>query len=112
MVITDVIGLDPYVNEILKVDEMETLQIRLPKIILQKVDDLVASGFYRSRSEVLRDALRDFISHSVFNGSLPFIVGPFKDETFRDVPDKPIDEYQAPKEAVEWLQGRIKDFKL
>lgn len=92
--------------------KMETLQIRLPKVILKRVDDLVASGFYRSRSEVLREALRDFIGHSVLNGSLPFIVGPFNDDTFRDVPDKPLNEYQASNEAVEWLQGRIKDFKL
>ncbi|HME53009.1 MAG TPA: ribbon-helix-helix domain-containing protein [Candidatus Lokiarchaeia archaeon] len=91
---------------------METLQIRLPKNILKKVDELVASGFYRSRSEILREALRDFIGHSSFNGSLPFIVGPFKDESYRIVPDKPLDAYQPAPESVEWVKDRIKNFKL
>jgi Arc/MetJ-type ribon-helix-helix transcriptional regulator len=45
---------------------METLQIRLPKTALQKIDREVRNGVYRSRSEAVRDALERIELLSVF----------------------------------------------
>jgi Arc/MetJ-type ribon-helix-helix transcriptional regulator len=40
---------------------MDTVQIRLTNGIIKKVDDLVESGLYSSRSEVVRDAVRRLV---------------------------------------------------
>jgi len=56
---------------------MKSLQIRLPEEILEKVDDIIQKGLYRSRSHLLRDAVSKFISEFNYFGTLPYIVGPF-----------------------------------
>ncbi len=40
---------------------MDTLQVRLSHGIVEKVDDLVETGMYASRSDVIRDAVRRLI---------------------------------------------------
>lgn len=40
---------------------MDTLQIRMNKALLKRVDTLVKSGIYSNRSEVIRDAVRRFV---------------------------------------------------
>ncbi len=40
---------------------MDTLQIRMNKALLKRVDKLVKSGIYSNRSDVLRDAVRRFV---------------------------------------------------
>jgi len=37
---------------------MQTLQIRLPKKLLNDIDKLVVSNLYSNRSDVIRDAVR------------------------------------------------------
>ena len=37
---------------------MQTLQIRLPKKLLNDIDKLVKSNLYSNRSDVIRDAVR------------------------------------------------------
>lgn len=45
---------------------METVQIRLPKTTLKKIDQTVRDGIYRSRSEAIRDALGRIETLSLF----------------------------------------------
>ena len=40
---------------------MNSIQIRLTDGIIKKVDDLIESGLYSSRSEVVRDAVRRLV---------------------------------------------------
>ena len=40
---------------------MDTLQVRLSHGIVEKVDDLVETGIYANRSDVIRDAVRRLI---------------------------------------------------
>ncbi|MEX2681726.1 MAG: ribbon-helix-helix domain-containing protein [Candidatus Sigynarchaeota archaeon] len=91
---------------------METLQIRLPKELLEKVDQLVKSGLYRNRSEILRIALQEYISRSSYNGSLPFIVGPFNQEDISSLLDLPLDALKPDERDVKALQEKVKDFKV
>lgn len=37
---------------------MEVVQVRLPEKIVKKIDDLVAQGFYSSRSDFIRTKIR------------------------------------------------------
>lgn len=40
---------------------MDTLQIRMNKELMKRIDILVKSGVYSNRSEVIRDAVRRFV---------------------------------------------------
>ena len=40
---------------------MDTLQIRLNPGLIEKIDSIVKTDFYSSRSDVIRDAIRHFI---------------------------------------------------
>ncbi len=91
---------------------MESLQIRLPKKLLEKVDQLVKSGFYRSRSEILRVALQHFILQSNYNGSAPFIVGPFIEPNFEIVLQKPIETLIPPKKEIEQIRKKFQNFTV
>jgi len=91
---------------------MESLQIRLPKELLEKVDQLVKTGIYRSRSEVLRQAVQDYIIRSNFNGIAPFIVGPFSNKNFEQALDIPLDKLTPPKDQIEEIKRKFKDFKV
>jgi Arc/MetJ-type ribon-helix-helix transcriptional regulator len=42
---------------------MEVVQIRLPKRLIKKIDELVQEGYYESRSEFIRSKLRELIEH-------------------------------------------------
>ncbi len=41
---------------------MQTLQIRLTKELIEKIDEVVTEGIYPSRSEAVRDAVRKHIN--------------------------------------------------
>jgi hypothetical protein len=90
---------------------METLQIRLPAELIVKVDKLVESGLYNSRSEVLRHALQEYISHSNLNGSLPFIVGPFKTLDIDHIFDMPPDSFQPSPEVLAEVRKKVKSLR-
>jgi Arc/MetJ-type ribon-helix-helix transcriptional regulator len=49
---------------------MDTIQIRLTNGIIKKVDGLIDSGLYSSRSEVVRDAVRRLVLENMI-GILP-----------------------------------------
>jgi len=40
---------------------MDTIQIRLSHGLIQKVDELIQTGIYSNRSDVIRDAVRKLI---------------------------------------------------
>ena len=40
---------------------MDTLQIRMNKELLKRIDSLVKTGIYTNRSDVIRDAVRRFV---------------------------------------------------
>ena len=40
---------------------MDTLQIRMNKELVKRVDSLVKTGVYSSRSDVIRDSVRRFV---------------------------------------------------
>jgi Arc/MetJ-type ribon-helix-helix transcriptional regulator len=43
---------------------MEVVQIRLPKKLIKKIDELVEEGYYGSRSEFIRSKLREIIENN------------------------------------------------
>ena len=43
--------------------KMETVQIRLTKNMLEKIDELIKVGEYPNRSEAIRDGVRRLIEH-------------------------------------------------
>lgn len=90
---------------------METLQIRLPKKIISKIDQLVNAGFYQNRSQILRQALQKFIQETSFNGSLPFIVGPYSNEIDPLLFDQPTDAYDVSTEERNRLQKMVKNLE-
>lgn len=49
---------------------MGVTQVRIPEGVLRKVDELVEKGFYSSKSDVIRDAVRKLILEKQV-GSLP-----------------------------------------
>ncbi len=44
---------------------METVQVRISKGIIERIDDIIKTGIYSSRSEVIRDAVRGFVIHKM-----------------------------------------------
>jgi Arc/MetJ-type ribon-helix-helix transcriptional regulator len=40
---------------------MDTLQIRMNKALLKRIDNLVETGIYANRSDIIRDAVRRFV---------------------------------------------------
>lgn len=89
---------------------MKSLQIRLPKKLLEEVDQLVSSGLFRSRSEILCEALQSYIIQSNCNGCTPFIVGPFTDPNFEVALQKPIENLIPSKKEIEEIRRKFKAF--
>jgi Arc/MetJ-type ribon-helix-helix transcriptional regulator len=44
---------------------MEVVQVRLPEKIVKKIDDLVAQGFYSSRSDFIRTKIRRVLEEQI-----------------------------------------------
>lgn len=49
---------------------MTVAQVRLPEGLMDEVDKLIAKGFYTSKSDVIRDALRKLVLEKQV-GSIP-----------------------------------------
>ena len=41
---------------------MDVVQVRIPREMIKKIDDLVRRGVYPNRSEAIRDAVRRFLN--------------------------------------------------
>ena len=91
---------------------MQTLQIRLPIKIVSEIDKLIATGFFRSRSEILRQSIQKYLLETNYNGSLPFIVGPFKNKNFMDEFNKPFKENFVPLEELQDIQEILDSISL
>ena len=57
---------------------MDTIQVRLSHGLVEKIDNLVQTGVYSSRSDVLRDAVRRLVLDKLI-GILPDIGDSVKD---------------------------------
>ncbi|MHA1618521.1 MAG: ribbon-helix-helix domain-containing protein [Promethearchaeota archaeon] len=90
---------------------METLQIRLPKKIISKIDQLVKAGFYQNRSQILRQAVQKFILETSFNGCLPYIVGPYSNEIDPKMFDQPLGAYEVSQEERSKIHKIVMDLK-
>ncbi len=40
---------------------MQVIQVRLPDGLIKEIDSLVSSGYYASKSDVVRDVIRDYV---------------------------------------------------
>ena len=49
---------------------MELVQVRLPEGLISEIDALVGKGFYSSKSDVIRDAIRRLVLEKQI-GSIP-----------------------------------------
>ncbi|HUX97960.1 MAG TPA: ribbon-helix-helix domain-containing protein [Candidatus Deferrimicrobium sp.] len=91
---------------------METLQIRLPKKLLAKVDELVKSGLFQSRSEIIREAVRNYIRESNYNGMVPFIIGPFTSDQIEILKRITFESLIPSEVVVEVLKKELKTLTL
>jgi Arc/MetJ-type ribon-helix-helix transcriptional regulator len=53
-----------------EVNYMETVQIRLTKNMLEKIDELISHGEYPNRSEAIRDGVRKMLERKTSNETL------------------------------------------
>ena len=91
---------------------METLQIRFPKKLLDKVDELLKSGLFQNRSEIIREAVRNFIKESNYIEMIPFIIRSFTAKQI-ELLNKITFEALIPSEAViEEIKKDLKTLKL
>ena len=50
--------------------KMETIQIRLTKNMLNRIDELIKIGEYPNRSEAVRDSVRKMLDHKTYSGEV------------------------------------------
>ncbi len=91
---------------------MQSLQIRLPKELLGKVDSLVGKGLFRSRSDILRIALDKYLSELNSIGVLPYIVGPFTPEQIEILKKPPTKNLEVPDEMVEKIKKELAKIRI
>ncbi len=87
---------------------MQTLQIRIPKKLVEKIDLLIKSGLFRSRSEIFREAVRKYIQESNYNGMIPFIVGPFTAKQIEILKNTSFESLLPPNEVIESIKKELK----
>ena len=91
---------------------MQTLQIRLPEGLISKIDSLIETGLFRSRSEVLRIALDKYVSELNFIGTLPYIVGPFTPEQIEILKKPPATPLEVPESEMVEIRKLIANLKV
>lgn len=91
---------------------MESIQIRLPKEIIAKIDDLVQSGLFQNRSDIVRSIIRNYFLNSHYNGNLPYIVGPFTAQEIEKIKTIPIEDLKPDAKAVEEIKSQLKNIDL
>jgi len=90
---------------------MKTLQIRIPDDLLQKVDEFVKKGFFKSRSHILREALSTYVSEFNYPGSIPYIVGPFNPAEFELLKKDPMNVLELGNSQIIELQDKLKHIR-
>ncbi len=93
---------------------METIQISVPKKILEKVDYLIKKGLFSSRNDLLREALRNYINNSQFFGMVPYIIGPFSQKGLNDFKKdmENIDNLKISEKELKDLQNEFAGVKF
>jgi hypothetical protein len=91
---------------------MESIQIRLPKEILEKIDQLVQAGIFQTRSDILREIIRNFFLNSNYNGSLPYIVGPFTKSELEKIKNTSLEMLKPDQKALLEIKSRLKTVDL
>ncbi len=92
--------------------KLETLQIRLPKNLLEGVDKLIKSGFYRSRSEIIRQSLQDYLNRCSFFGMAPYITGPYTKEQIDRIQNITLQDLVLPESTRKKIDQFIKSIEL
>jgi len=90
---------------------MKTLQIRIPDDLLQKVDEFVKKGFFKSRSHILREALSNYVSEFNYTGSISYIVGPFNPAEFELLKKDPKNVLELGNSQIIELQDKLKHIR-
>lgn len=90
---------------------MKTLQIRIPDDLLQKVDEFVKKGFFKSRSHILREALYNYVSEFNYTGSVPYVVGPFNPAEFELLKKDPKNVLELGNSQIIELQDKLKHIR-
>ncbi|MHA1720812.1 MAG: ribbon-helix-helix domain-containing protein [Promethearchaeota archaeon] len=91
---------------------MQTLQIRLPKKLLEQVDEIIQKGFYSSRSDFLKEATRKYILDFKFAGTLPYIVGPYSKEEMKVLKSDPEENLFLSEGEIKELNQELSKFKV
>lgn len=102
----------PITFVIIEGDGMNTIQIRVPEKILKKVDEIIRQGVFRSRSQLLREALTKFIAEMDQIGVIPYIVGPFTPEQIESLKHNPKQELGISTPDLEKINKELKNLKL
>ena len=50
---------------------MKLITVKMPEIYVRGIEELVKAGFYSSRSEVIRIAVRELLKRELWGSSLP-----------------------------------------
>ncbi len=88
---------------------MKTLQIRLPEDLLKKVDKFIKKGFFKSRSQLLREVLSKYVSEFNYTGTIPYIIGPFTPSEMELLKKDPKESLEIPYSQLLKFQTKIKD---
>lgn len=91
---------------------MQSLQIRLPEEIVKQVDKLVHQGFFSSRSDLLKEAVRKYVLEFNYAGSLPYIVGPFTPKELETLKNDPSESLKASNEEMKKVRTLIKSLRI
>ena len=87
---------------------MDTLQIRIPKGLVETIDSFVKKGVYSSRSDAVRDALRNKFIWDLEVGSVPNKSGKSGVEQVREIRKKMSKQIKS-YEDLEKINGEFKD---
>ncbi len=90
---------------------MKTLQIRLPDELLEKVDNIIKRGLYRSRSQLIREAVSKVISEFNYIGTLPYIVGPFTPDQLERLKEDPNESLWISESKLKQIKEEIENFQ-
>lgn len=90
----------------------DKLQIRLPQQLITKLDELIRTGLYTNRSEIIREILRNYFLKNSYNGSLPYIVGPFTIQEMKHFQNLSVDDIAIDLSSIARIKSQINDVDL
>jgi hypothetical protein len=91
---------------------MDSIQIRLPKEIINRIDHLVESGLFQNRSEIVRNIIRNYFLTNNYNGSLPYIVGPFNSQEIEKFQKMTASDLAPDGATISKIKSQLKNVDL